>query len=82
MNRKQTLSVLIIFLVGMVALTFVLDDSKKSSPSVWIDTYYPDGSVRGKCYNDLIQINKRQFLFVGKDYYGKTFDSSIITVNP
>lgn len=82
MERRIIFPSLIILLVSLAVLTFILGDSKKSSPSVWIQTYYPDGSVHGKCYNGLIQINKRQYLFVGKDYYGKTFDSSIITVKP
>jgi len=55
---------------------------KITTPSVWIETYYPDGSRHGRCYNDCIKINDNQYLFVGKDFRGITFDSSIITVNP
>lgn len=52
------------------------------APSIWIDSWYPKTKSRsGITYNDLIQLNDNQYLFVGKDGFGKTFDSTIITIN-
>lgn len=53
-----------------------------STPSIWIDSWYPKTKSRsGINYHDLIQLNDNQYLFVGKDGFGNTFDSTIITIN-
>ena len=76
--------IIFIFIVGCLsALLLFLNIGKKyTMPSVWINTWHPDGSRSGHYYNDLIKLNDNQYLFVGKDGRGKTFDSSIITINP
>ena len=62
----------------IISVAFLSHDYK---PRIWIRTFNPDGSGSGKCYNDLIKISENQYLFVGKDGFGKTFDSTIITIN-
>lgn len=52
-----------------------------NSPSVWIRYYGPTHSG-GTFYNNCTEISEYKYLYVGKDYDGVTFDSTIITVNP
>lgn len=50
--------------------------------SIWIRSWFPkEGRGSFKNYFDLIKLNDHQYLFLGKDGLGNTFDSSIITIN-
>ena len=87
-KHKPLIFIGIVIAMFMIATYFMYrnqfnGNSIPNTPSVWIETWYPmDSNNRrsGKFYNDLIKLNDRQYLFIGKNYKG-TFDSSIITIN-
>lgn len=71
-----------ILLISLLLLSLSCDKAPKKY-HVWIESWYPkepDNARGGRSYNDCIKLNDHQFLFVGKDGMGNTFDSSIITI--
>lgn len=80
-----TIAIAVAFLFVKVGMVIKSDNPVKS---VWIESYQgreKDGkriNVRfGTYLNDLKKINGNQYLFLGKDECGITFDSTIITIN-
>lgn len=79
---KLVLAIIFLIFVCATCNYFIQKDKVVSKPSIVLQYWKPKEGIRARyCYNDLIKLNDNQYLYVGKDGFGNTFDSTIITIN-
>lgn len=67
-------------LLASLLLNFDCKHEKQDLYDIYRESWGKDGSRSGTFYHDCIRLNNNEFIFVGKDLSGKTFDSTVITI--